>query len=289
MEIDKSLVRLHFDRHAHEYERYADVQMQMAEHLAASAAEALRAADGGIRQVRRILEIGCGTGRLTAKLAAAFPAAHMTCIDISEQMIEVAKRNMQQLPLAADGRVSFVAVDAETIVPELAADASGRPLFDLIVSNAAFQWLNSPHSTVQSCIRLLRPGGGVLAFSTFAPGTFRQLHDSFAEAERQLGVPPAPHGQAFAGREEWSARFAEEAGTFHWRGDVVTEVCPDVRSFLHRVKRIGAGNAVAGGMRGIGGRKLLETMERIYADRYATPGGGIEADYEIGYCMFVRA
>lgn len=290
MTIDKSLVRLHFDKHAHEYEQFASVQMEMAARLTASAVEAKRTSGGGLRPVRRILEIGCGTGRLTAMLAAAFPSARFACIDLSARMIGLAKRNLEQAQPDAAERVSFIEGDAEAILTgeSRTIGVSGAGGFDLIVSNAAFQWFVTPRDTVKACLRLLQPGGGVFAFSTFGPGTFRQLHASFAEAERLLGMAPVPHGQAFAGRDEWRACFAGEAGTFHWSGDVVTEVSPDVRSFLHRVKRIGAGNAVAGGRRGVGGRKLLETMERIYTGQFAAPGGGVEADYEIGYGLFVR-
>ncbi|MDF2720922.1 MAG: bioC [Paenibacillus sp.] len=284
--INKSLVRLHFDRHAHEYERFADVQLGMAQRLAGLASETLNAADGaGCGAVRRILEIGCGTGRLTMRLAAAFPEARIDCIDLSERMIAVAKRNVAQTGDFAD-RVSFTAADAESYVPALAAEAAERPMFDLIVSNATFQWLNAPHRTTQACVRLLRPLGGVLAFSTFGPGTFRQLHHCFAEAERLLGLPPTPHGQSFAGREAWGACFIGEPGRFSWQDDSVTEISADVRTFLQRVKRIGAGNALTGGSSGIGGRKLLETMERLYIERFTAPEGGVKADYVIGYGTF---
>lgn len=299
MNIDKSLVRLHFDKHAHEYEQYASVQMEMASRLKELAVEAMRSGNGKGRPVRRILEIGCGTGRLTAMLAEAFPAAELVCIDISDRMIEVAKRKLEQARLDAGNgeRISFVAGDAEKLMSEgsrlsdivaEAEEATGRRTFDLIVSNAAFQWFATPHETVKACLGLLHPANGALVFSTFGPGTFRQLRDSFAEAERLLGLDPVPHGQPFAGESEWRNCFTGEAGTFRWSGHVVTEVSPDVRTFLHRVKRIGAGNAMAGGRRGVGGRKLLETMERIYSDTYAAPDGGIEADYEIGYGKFVR-
>jgi malonyl-CoA O-methyltransferase len=300
MTIDKSLVRLHFDKHAHEYEQYASVQMEMASRLTACAVEAMRTGTGGRRSVRRILEIGCGTGRLTSMLAVAFPEARFACIDLSARMIAIAKQNLGRTRLDATGdeRILFVAGDAERILLEGdrilagAEEAEGGQQgrrFDLIVSNAAFQWFATPRETVKACLGLLHPAKGALAFSTFGPGTFRQLHASFAEAERLLGLAHAPHGQAFAGGDEWRDCFSGEPGTFQWSGNVVTEVSPDVRSFLHRVKRIGAGNAVAGGRRGMGGRKLLETMERIYAEMFAAPGGGgIEADYEIGYGTFVR-
>ncbi|GAA3409790.1 methyltransferase domain-containing protein [Paenibacillus hodogayensis] len=320
MVIDKSRVRRHFDRHAHEYERYAVVQAAMAEEVATAALGALRgtmrgrnasgrldlAAGTGREEYRceaRILEIGCGTGRLTAALARALPEARFVCIDLSANMIAAARQNLAHWQLDPDGneRVTFLEGDAETLVAEgesfsvVASDAGsgleepGRRLgFDLIVSNAAFQWFAAPHRTIQACLRLLRPGGA-LVFSTFGPGTFRQLHASFAEAERLLGLDAVPHGQSFAGEAGWRECFAGADGTFRWSGRVVTETSQDVRAFLHGVKRIGAGNAVVGGHPGVGGRKLLETMERIYTGKFAAPGGGVETDYELGFGIFLRA
>ncbi|MEF3306569.1 methyltransferase [Paenibacillus sp. GYB003] len=292
MDIDKSLVRLHFDRHAHEYERYASVQRTMAKRLAQIAAEAVRQATGGGRTIRRVLEIGSGTGMLTALLAESFPEARIVCIDLSANMIEAAERKLRRERPDASGRVSFMAGDAEAIVVggDARLDAErGRSGFDLIASNAAFQWFNAPRETAGGCLKLLRPDGGVLAFSTFGPGTFRQLHDSFAAAEEELGVPGRRHGQTFWSGGQWEACFAGAPGAFEWSGHIVTETSADVRSFLHTVKRVGAGNALQGAPRGAGGRKVLEAMERIYAERFAAPGGrGIAADYEIVYGTFSR-
>lgn len=312
MGIDKSLVRRHFDRHAHEYEQYASVQRGMAERLAALALRtAQETTADGERTVRRVLEIGCGTGRLTAQLAAAFPQAQFTCVDLSANMIAAARQKLRLLQ-PDDGRIAFVVGDAEAIVQDGGCALSGRigdtpangaaaaprpgigeasitPPFDLIVSNAAFQWFTAPGETIRACVRMLRPDGGALAFSTFGPGTFRQLHAAFAEAERLLGAPPSPHGQSFAGGGDWASFFAEEPGTFSWSAERVTELHPDVRSFLRSVKRVGAGNAMAGSRADAGGRRLLESMERVYAERFAAPGGkGIEADYEIVCGIFVR-
>lgn len=288
MTIDKSLVKLHFDRHAHDYDRYADIQPEMAARLAAQVREHASRRAG---PVRRILEIGCGTGGLTSMLASAFPEASIIAMDISARMIETARRKPQLSALESRGRLSFVEGDAETI----AAQWSGRSVprgeqagFDLIVSNAAFQWLQSPFATARAYARMLAEGG-MLAFSTFGPGTFRQLRESFAEAERRLGLPPVPHGQSFAGRSEWEACFAVMDGDFQWESAIRTLVYPDVRSFLRRIQRIGAGNATAGGSRGVGGRLRIETMERIYAETYPAPGGrGVEVDYDIGCGTFVR-
>jgi len=46
---------------------------------------------------RRILEVGCGTGKNLALLANRFPKAHITGVDISSDMLGVAKRKLSPL------------------------------------------------------------------------------------------------------------------------------------------------------------------------------------------------
>lgn len=52
---------------------------------------------------RRILEVGCGTGRNLLRLAARFPRAQLTGIDISGDMLNIARRKLAHL----DSRVTF--------------------------------------------------------------------------------------------------------------------------------------------------------------------------------------
>jgi ubiquinone/menaquinone biosynthesis C-methylase UbiE len=69
-----------------------------------------------------VLELGCGTGTLTALLAERYPEARLTAIDASPEMIQIARG---RLP---DDRVSFeVSLFEELSLPERS--------FDLIASN----------------------------------------------------------------------------------------------------------------------------------------------------------
>src|SRR5512141_1853895 len=71
----------------------------------------------------KILEPGCGTGLYTRMLLDAFPGASVFGVDISEAMVRVAQRGID------DPRARFAVADAEEI-------AAGR--YDLVTSNAAF-------------------------------------------------------------------------------------------------------------------------------------------------------
>lgn len=42
----------------------------------------------------RILDLGCGTGNITLKVLERFPKAHVTCLDVSKNMLEIAKNKL---------------------------------------------------------------------------------------------------------------------------------------------------------------------------------------------------
>jgi ubiquinone/menaquinone biosynthesis C-methylase UbiE len=102
---------------------------------------AVRTAGLGPRST--ILEVGCGTGQLTERLACF--GFSLTAIDIGPSMIAAARHRL-------DGAgVSFQVASFEDFP---AAEAS----FDLIVSGAAFHWVD-PEVKFRKSAQLLRPGG----------------------------------------------------------------------------------------------------------------------------------
>ena len=44
----------------------------------------------------KILDLGCGTGNITQKVLERFPHARVTCLDLSENMIEIAKYKLSE-------------------------------------------------------------------------------------------------------------------------------------------------------------------------------------------------
>lgn len=45
-----------------------------------------------------IVDLGCGTGNLTQKLVSVYPNAHITCLDMAENMLRLAKAKLKQIP-----------------------------------------------------------------------------------------------------------------------------------------------------------------------------------------------
>jgi ubiquinone/menaquinone biosynthesis C-methylase UbiE len=93
-----------------------------------------------------ILDVGCGTGNLTASLAEQTDGA-VIGIDPSEAMIHEASTAFP------DPRITFTVLDAERM--------NFDRQFDIVYCNSAFQWFNDPSLFLANAFRALRPGGRI--------------------------------------------------------------------------------------------------------------------------------
>jgi trans-aconitate methyltransferase len=97
------------------------------------------------RDGERILDLGCGTGQLTAKIAES--GASVVGLDRSPEMIGQARQNYPYL--------EFKLADVESFV--IPAQ------FDAIFSNAVLHWIREPERVIQNVASCLRPGGRFVA------------------------------------------------------------------------------------------------------------------------------
>jgi trans-aconitate 2-methyltransferase len=103
---------------------------------------------------RRVVDLGCGPGNLTALLAARWPDAAVDGVDSSPEMIASAR--------SVDG-VTFRVGDMSSWQP--------APDTDVVISNAAFQWVPSHRDLLRSWAAAL-PSGAWLAWQV--PGNLDQ-------------------------------------------------------------------------------------------------------------------
>ena len=137
-----------------------------------------------LRGDERILDVGCGDGKVTAEIARAVPRGLAVGVDASPQMIEFATYAFE-LP-----NLNFRVVDAREIKPDAFVPLSpehhlirrrseamagqapaltplGRgegngsvfALFDVIFSNAALHWVDDHQAFLRGAASVLKPGG----------------------------------------------------------------------------------------------------------------------------------
>lgn len=100
--------------------------------------------------VRRILDLGAGTGTGTFGLLRHFDDAQVLAVDASEKMLEGLRRRAEALGLTH--RVSTLCIDLDQAVPEL------EPV-DLIWASASLHHLADPDRTLVQVVAAIRPGG----------------------------------------------------------------------------------------------------------------------------------
>jgi ubiquinone/menaquinone biosynthesis C-methylase UbiE len=101
----------------------------------------------GISPEAVVLDIGCGTGEFEKLLLSKHPEQQITGVDISTNMLEIARRKCQAYP-----KVAFHAASASALP---FSDHS----FDVIVSASAFHYFDAPQAALDEMRRTLRPGG----------------------------------------------------------------------------------------------------------------------------------
>jgi SAM-dependent methyltransferase len=132
----------------------------------------------GIEPGHRVLDVACGTG--VVAITAARREAHVTALDLTPELLSVARDNAQ---------IAGVAVDwHEGDVESLPFDTDA---FDVVVSQYGHMFAPRPEVAVREMLRVLRPGG-VLAFSTWPPELL--VGGIFAITAKYM--PPPPPGVA---------------------------------------------------------------------------------------------
>jgi len=262
---NKVQVARHFGKMSRKYDDYAVVQKHMGYTL-----QQLAETTGPFEN---ILEIGCGTGFFTRLIATTFPNAKIIATDISPAMLTTAQTN-----LAGLSNIHYTLEDGENLT---IADK-----FDLIISNAAFQWFNDHTQAFTNFCSRLSPGGFVL-FSTFGSHTFRELDDSFQSAEQLLGLETTErHGPRFINIDSMAFVMQHTGFSAEFSEEIYTEYFPSVRDFLTSVKNVGANNAK---QHIIANRRLMFAMMNYYTQHYSRQGQ-IPVTYHViyGKCQKVR-
>ena len=132
-----------------------------------------------LRGDERVIDAGCGTGRLTAELVGRLHHGHLIAIDRSWNMLLTARANLRP---EFGRRVSYVRVE----LPHMPFHETA----DLVFSTATFHWVRDHDALFRNIYGSLRPGGRLFAQCGGGPN----LAAAHALADEVMRLPIfAPH------------------------------------------------------------------------------------------------
>ena len=149
--MNKSLIQKRFAKNLTTYNENAVVQKVMAEKLYSMLDAAC---------YDKILEIGCGTGILTSILSQKLNYKEFTANDLIG--------NCEDYIKSINPQIEFFPMDIENFVQRV------QTKYDLIISNAVFQWIENFETFLSELYGLLEDGGSLL-FSTFGENNFQEI------------------------------------------------------------------------------------------------------------------
>ncbi|TFH88101.1 methyltransferase domain-containing protein [Billgrantia azerbaijanica] len=198
-------------------------------------------------RAERILDLGCGPGHWSARLAAHYgPTSRVVGLDL------------------ATGMLAHARAEHGALGGWLQGDAAALPLanasLDLAFSNLALQWCPDLEAALGELHRVLRPGGRAL-INTLGPGTLREVGEAWQRPAALL---------AFRSRDRHLAA-ARLAGFAEVRCDTQVERFhyPDLAAVMASIKGVGAQAARPGAR--LSRRDLAQAARRY--ERRRTPTG----------------
>jgi len=197
---------------------------------------------------KSVVDLGCGTGELTQSLCKRFAGAVVLGVDNSPEMLAAARAR------AIPGRLQFEAGDAGRFRPS-------SPV-EIIVSNAALQWLPDHERLIAGLAAAVAPGG-VLAVqmpANFGAPSHLLLRETAAEA---------PWADALAGvvREEPVKPLGFYVATLIGLGFAVDAW---ETTYIHV---LAGADPVLGWVRGTALRPVLQALDAAAGDAFAARYG----------------
>jgi malonyl-CoA O-methyltransferase len=199
------------------------------------------------RVPERVLDVGSGPGRASGAMKRKWPRSEVVALDLALPMLrEVPRHTRWWRP-----------------VRRVCAEATQLPLadgtVDVVFSSLCLQWVPDLPAALAEFRRVLRPGG-LLLFATFGPDTLLELREAYlAAGERQPPLSPFAPIQPI-GDAVLAAGFRDPV----LERDEFTLTYADVRTLLHELRAIGAGDARAQRPRGLAGKGRHAAMVAAY-------------------------
>ena len=170
-ELLKDRSRRTFDTQAATYDE--GMEGEHARRLYPHVAREVTAAVAGVT-APRLLDLGCGTGALAARVLGEVPDARLTCVDLSPRMVATAQDRL-------GGRAEVVLGDVEHL-------PFGDSVFDAAWCNDSFHHYPDPERAVFQMWRVLALGGALVVGDAWQPAPARAVMNAWMPHSREGDV-----------------------------------------------------------------------------------------------------
>ena len=232
--IDKREIEKSFSNAADSYDSIAVFQHAVGKNLLAFLPE---------KNVRRVLDLGAGTGYFSTALRQCYPAADIIEVDISARMLS---------------RCQSRAVDNFQVQADIEALPFSPQSFDIIFSSLSIQWCHDLEKVFQGIADSLSVGG-VAVLTTLVDGSLSELKQAWSNVDN------AVHVNEFE-REAIVKNSCEKSGLSlqQWMIEDDVQTFSSIRDLIRSVKDIGAHNMHPDRPKGLMGKNKYRQFVSAY-------------------------
>lgn len=216
-----------------------------------------------------IVDIGCGTGSFTAKLARTFPKAEVIGIDGADNMVKFAQECFSMRK-----NLKFWHQNADNLpLPDAATD--------LIFSNLMLQWSTDINVTLREWHRILRPSGHLL-LSTVGDGSLQELTYAFEK------IDSYSHINNFI-TEKQLLMTMNQTGfkNLQFSDKRICRTFAAIDDLMLELKMFGSHNITYNRPRGLSGKHKFKRLQTIY-DAYRDCNNRLPLSFEIYYVQATK-
>ena len=155
-----------------------------------------------VKRGQKILDVATGTGMVAIAAAQCVgPEGRVQAIDLSENMITQAQKNMQQAGL---NNTDFHIMDGEQ--PEFKSR-----YFDVVLCSFGLFFMPDMQAALKNWYRVLKPGGKII-FTSFAESAFQPLADLYLAQMKDYGIEPPSLRWMLLKSEQTCQEMLQQAG-----------------------------------------------------------------------------
>jgi len=252
--LDRNAIRQSFECAAPGYDEHAVLEREIESRLLERV--------GFLRgEPDLVVDIGCGTGSASKKLAVQFKKANIIALDWAPAMLRQVAGVAGEKPWLLCGDMHLLPLAARSV--------------DLIFSNLALQWSNDLPAVFHEFRRIMKPEA-MLVFTCYGPDTLYELKQAWRVIDELQHVNDFPDMHDI-GDGLMAAGFREPV----MDAERLTLEYRDVLTLMRELKGSGAHNVATHRFRGLTGKSRLQGMQQAYEqfrnnDRYP-------ASYEVIY------